>query len=326
MERIMFGENLEFQSSIGAPLYVVLNITNKCNLRCLHCFNDSPTSTKSACKELEDDQIIKIVKELGEMKVANVCFSGGEPLVRKQVLFNCLMLLGQRNVRTSIVTNGTLIDEQTAEMLNVLGVKEVQVSLDGCNEDTHEKLRQVKGCFNLALKGIRNLCYAGVTTSVSYTLNKWNVNDVEPIIEKLEDMQISALNIRPLLEIGAAAVKNELRAPTSKDYRQVVKTINKYKRKGIGFQIGFNDPISHIYYYRENKANTVIEIQSDGNIFPSYCIPISVGNVKVKSLREYWDSGLNSLWSNKKIQEIAKEIYSCRDLSEIINKINQEDI
>lgn len=325
MENMMFSDKLKFQNKIDAPLYVVLNITNKCNLRCLHCFNNSPTSTKSFCEELDDNQIIKVVKELGEMKVANVCFSGGEPLMKKQLLFNCLRVLEPKNIRTSIVTNGTLIDEQTAEMIKVLGVKEVQVSLDGCNEDTHEKLRQVKGCFNLALRGIKNLCHCGITTSVSYTLNKWNVKEVGLLIKKLKDMPISGFNIRPLLEIGEASKENQLSAPTSEDYRHVAKTINEYKRKGIKFKIDFNDPISHIFYYRESKVNTVIEIQSNGEIYPSYCIPISVGNVKENSLKKYWDYGLNSIWSNKKIREISKEIYSCKDLAEITKKLNEEN-
>ncbi len=325
MKRGMFSDMLKYQSNINAPLYVVLNITNKCNLRCLHCFNNSPTSTNSFYEELDDNQIVNVVKELGDMKVANVCFSGGEPLMKKQLLFNCLKVLANKNIRTSIVTNGTLIDEETAEMLSVLGVKEVQVSLDGCNEETHEKLRQVKGCFNLALRGIKNLCYFGITTSVSYTLNKWNIREVGPLIEKLSDMAISGFNVRPLLVIGEAAKETELASPTPKEYREVVKTINEYKRKGIKFKIDFNDPISHIYCYRENNVNTVVEIQSNGEIYPSYCIPISIGNVKENSLKKYWDYGLNSIWSNKEINEISKQIYSCNDLKEIIDKLNREN-
>ncbi|MGG7178450.1 radical SAM/SPASM domain-containing protein [Clostridium paraputrificum] len=322
MEEEVFATKEFSQISLSGPLYVVLNITNKCNLKCLHCFNNSPKSASLSSCELDDNEIIKLIEELGEMKVANVCFSGGEPFIRKELLFRCLKILGRLNIRTSIVTNGTLIDKQTAEMLNVLGVKEVQVSLDGSNEETHERLRQVKGSFNLALQGIKNLCHSGITTSISYTLNKWNASEVGELIDELSDIPIKALNIRPLLEIGAASfLNNKLTAPNSKQYRDVAKTIYKYKLKGTKFEIGFNDPLSHIYYYRETKVNTVIEIQSDGEIFPSYCIPISVGNVRDKSLRNYWDFELKQLWMNKKVEEIAKKIYSCKDLKEVTSDI-----
>lgn len=302
------------KDSITGPMYVVLNITNKCNLRCLHCFNGSPEySEKFELNDMSDNQILKIIDDLIDLRVANVCFSGGEPFMRKKLLFKCIYKLSVSGIRTSIVTNGTLIDDYNAQLLKVLGVKEIQISLDGSCAYIHEKMRNVKGCFEKAIQAIKYLKMYGITTSISLTTNIWNIFDIRKVSELAESLSIKNLNIRPLLILGEAK-KNELIAPNTKEYRYLARKIKVLQESMRNLNIKINDPINHIYYYRKADINTVIEIQNNGDVYLSYCIPKSLCNLKDISLKYAWDKFLKNGWKENEILNVANTIYCLEDL------------
>lgn len=298
---------------VTGPLYVVLNLTNNCNLSCLHCFNNSPNQCIKNVNDLSDIKILSIIDELIDLNVANVCFSGGEPFMREKLLFKCLYKLSKANIRTSIVTNGTLINKYKAEYLKVLGVKEIQVSLDGSCSEIHEKLRNVQGCFDKAINAIKLLNEQGVITSVSLTVNKWNVSDIENVSELVYQLGIPMLNIRPLLIIGEATKNQEINVSTSV-YRKISKEIKILNEKHQNFTIELNDPINHIYYYRNANINTVIEIQNNGYVFLSYCIPIALCDLKQVTLKEAWKNTLSNGWNLTAIKSIANNIFCIDDL------------
>ncbi len=305
------------KDNVIGPMYVVLNITNKCNLKCLHCFNGSPEYSESfELSDMPDNLILKIIDDLIDLRVANVCFSGGEPFMRKKLLFKCLYKLSISGIRTSIVTNGTLINKYNAELLKVLGVKEVQISIDGSCADFHERMRNVKGCFEKAVKAIKYLKMYGITTSVSLTTNKWNIYDIDKVCELVQQLSIKNLNIRPLLILGEAK-KNELISPKTKEYRYLAQTVKRLQEKMYNLKIEINDPINHIYYYRKANINTVIEIQNNGYVYLSYCIPKSLCDLKYTNLKDAWHKYLKNGWKIKEISSIANSIYCLDDLKKI---------
>jgi len=306
------------------PLYVVLNITNRCNLKCLHCFNGSSSTNQCSEYELSDEEVINVVKDVARLKVANFCFSGGEPLLRKELIYKSIKILSSHGVRCSIVSNGTLIDYNVAEKLKLLGVQEIEISLDGNCSETHERLRGVKGSFEKALKSVEYLCAIGITTSISYTLNSWNVDEVGPLIERLKDSGITSFYIRPLLVMGEASFHKENISPSLQQYRKVFKIMKKYQEQNYNFEIGITDPINHIYNLRNRVINNMVEIQSNGDLFPSYCIPVPIGNIKRHPLKDYWDKGLNRIWEFTSIGRLAEGIYSNKDLEKIISNIKTE--
>lgn len=302
------------KNDVTGPMYVVLNITNMCNLRCLHCFNNSPKyNTEKQVVDLSDKKILSLIDELIELKVANVCFSGGEPFMREKLLFKCLYKLSSANIRTSIVTNGTFIDKYKADYLKILGVKEIQISLDGSCPEIHEKMRNIEGCFDKAINAIKLLQGSGIITSVSLTVNKWNITDIENIYSLLKNLNITALNIRPLLMIGEA-LENQSINVSDCDYRLLAKKVKFLNEKKNGLHIEINDPINHIYYYKNANVNTVIEIQNNGYVYLSYCIPIALCDLKTISLKEAWSNTLKNGWKLTAIRSIVKNIYCISDL------------
>ncbi|MDO8303935.1 MAG: radical SAM protein [Sedimentisphaerales bacterium] len=153
---------------------VVWNITRLCNLKCVHCYNDSGgCETDRAATTAEAK---KVLDDLAAFGVPSVLFSGGEPLMRHD-LFELLGYAGQKGLRTVISTNGTLITKSAAAEIKKLGVSYVGISLDGIGE-INDKFRGVQGAFDRTVEGIRNCQDAGIRVGLRLTLTKRNIQDL----------------------------------------------------------------------------------------------------------------------------------------------------
>jgi radical SAM protein with 4Fe4S-binding SPASM domain len=175
------GDIVPKEASERKPI-VVWNITRACNLKCVHCYNDSgagkisnESTTKAAKAVLED---------LAQFRVPSVLFSGGEPLMRPD-LFELLGYASQLGLRTVISTNGTLITAEVAEKMKKQAVSYVGISLDGIGE-INDKFRGVPGAFDRAVQGVRNCRDLNIRVGLRLTLTKRNVQDLERLFDFFE--------------------------------------------------------------------------------------------------------------------------------------------
>jgi len=175
------GEVVPKRASERRPI-VVWNITRACNLRCVHCYNDSGAS--KARNELSTDEAKVILDDLAQFGVPSVLFSGGEPLMRSD-LFELIGYAGQRGLRTVISTNGTLITAEVAENIKQQGVSYVGISLDGVGQ-VNDTFRGITGAFDRAVQGIKNCQDVGVRVGLRLTLTARNVQDLEGLFDFLE--------------------------------------------------------------------------------------------------------------------------------------------
>ncbi len=165
---------------------VVWNITRACNLKCMHCYNDSGAS--KANDELSTNEAKVVLGDLSGFGVPSVLFSGGEPLMRHD-LFELIGYAVERGLRTVISTNGTLITTEAAKKIKQHGVSYVGISLDGIGK-VNDKFRGVGGAFERAVEGIKNCQDADVRVGLRLTLTKRNVRDLESIFEFFEENNI----------------------------------------------------------------------------------------------------------------------------------------
>ena len=165
---------------------VVWNITRQCNLKCVHCYNDS--GADRTCNDISNHDARAVLDDLADFGVPSVLFSGGEPMMRKD-LFDLISYAGDKGLRTVISTNGTLIDEEAAKQIKDRGVSYVGISLDGIGE-VNDRFRGVKGAFERALTGIRNCQNAGVRIGLRLTLTRRNVQDIEQLFDFLQKENI----------------------------------------------------------------------------------------------------------------------------------------
>ena len=165
---------------------VVWNVTRRCNLKCVHCY--AHADDRMFADELTTVQGKDLIDDLAQFGVPVILFSGGEPLVRKD-LPELADYAVQKGMRAVISTNGTLINADTAKILKDIGLSYVGISLDGM-EEINDKFRGVRGAFKKALKGIENCQQAGIKVGLRFTVNKFNVEEIPHIFDLLEEKDI----------------------------------------------------------------------------------------------------------------------------------------
>jgi radical SAM protein with 4Fe4S-binding SPASM domain len=184
---------------------VVWNITRACNLKCVHCYNDS-----GACKagdELSTAEAKGVLDDLVQFGVPSVLFSGGEPLMRPD-LFELIAYAVERGVRAVISTNGTLIKPETAKQMKEHGVSYVGISLDGIGP-VNDKFRGVTGAFERAVEGIKNCQDTGVRIGLRLTLTKKNVQDLERLFDFFEAKHIERACFYHFVPSGRGAAMSD---------------------------------------------------------------------------------------------------------------------
>jgi len=165
---------------------VVWNVTRACNLRCVHCY--AHAVERSLERELSREQGLALIDDLADFGVPVVLFSGGEPLVRPDLVELARYAVG-KGMRAVISTNGTLISRQKAEELKEIGLSYVGVSLDGM-EEVNDRFRGKKGAFREALAGIENCQAAGLKVGLRFTINRMNAQEIPKIFDLLERLEI----------------------------------------------------------------------------------------------------------------------------------------
>jgi len=161
--------------ALSTPLDLFWEVTNRCNLYCRHCYNDS--TTRSYEPSLE--QIRSVVDQLSSTKLRTIVISGGEPLMRKD-LQTILEWLRPMAFNLILATNGTLIDERNAAWLGQL-IDEVNLSLDAGNKLAYEKFRGRKGTFEKCLRGLRLLVKQNTSVVIQTTLSRFNIDSLEEL-------------------------------------------------------------------------------------------------------------------------------------------------
>jgi radical SAM protein with 4Fe4S-binding SPASM domain len=185
----------------GSPWKVTWNVTNKCNLRCLHCYVDS--AGRKSRGELDTKDGFALVDKMADAGVAIITLSGGEPLLRKDVYKIARRARGS-GIYVRMETSGTLIDRKTAKKLAAWGVRAVDISLDGGVPKTHDTLRQKPGCFMQASEGISNCAGTGSfdDVAVTMTLTGKNWKEVAIAYDQARRLRATSFHVSALLPLG----------------------------------------------------------------------------------------------------------------------------
>lgn len=212
----------------GSPIAVVWNYTDQCNLMCGHCYADA-NSLKE--KELTTRERFDIIDRLAEAGVVSLNFSGGEPLMRAD-LFDVAEYASQKRLLLSLSTNGTLIDRSCVEDMMRCGIQSVDISLDGMNPATHDRIRNVKGSFDLAVAGIKNCVEYGDFNEiiVNTTLTRSTVQEIPEIYEFVKDLGVTRYYVSRILPVGRG--KNFLEFDVSRDEK--IEILNFLYNKFLG--------------------------------------------------------------------------------------------
>jgi 12,18-didecarboxysiroheme deacetylase len=180
-------------------------MTRRCNLKCIHCYSNSADIDYP--DELTTEEGKKLIDDLASFGSPVILFSGGEPLLRPDLL-ELAQYATDKGMRAVISTNGTLITKEIAAKLQKIGLSYVGVSLDGL-EKTHDKFRGKKGAFASAIEGIRNCRDAGIKVGIRFTVNKHNLADVGAMFDLLDQKNIERMCFYHLVYTGRGSKLRE---------------------------------------------------------------------------------------------------------------------
>jgi radical SAM protein with 4Fe4S-binding SPASM domain len=170
-------------AAAGMPAPVVVwNCTGRCNLRCIHCY--ASAADRGANGQMDTAAGRQFISDLAEFGVPVILFSGGEPLLRKDI-FELAGFASAKGVRVALSTNGTLIDARTADIIQQTGFAEVGISLDGTRA-TNDRFRGKAGAYGEALQGIRHCIVRGIRVSLRLTITTHNYGELPAIFDLVE--------------------------------------------------------------------------------------------------------------------------------------------
>jgi len=295
------------------PLICGFYITSNCNLKCDMC-NLWRNPKK---EEFDFDLFKKVVDDLSKSGCYYLSFTGGEPLVAKNI-FEMLAYSKERIPFVHMVTNGQLVTKDLAKRLSKTNLDEISISLDGL-EKTHDKIRGVKGSFKKALESLQNLkTYApNVDLVVNTIISPENIDDLPEVVELVERMrlkhQFQPLNKHPIFENqkSKAIVKN-LKEEEILKINNFVKGIIK-KRNVINSKYFLSKiPV----FFRGEKLKGVA---SKKCINPYFFCEFRENNELYPCLLAYnWKNGfklkngLNDVFRSKEYKKSVKDLKACR--------------
>lgn len=276
---IRYGRNSKdlpshlLQFSADKKPVVVWNVTRACNLKCIHCY--AHAVERGDKSEIDHEKGLAVLDDLASFGVPVVLFSGGEPLVRPD-LVKLASYAVNKGMRAVISTNGTLITKEKARELKEIGLSYVGVSLDGMAA-VNDRFRGKTGAFRDAIAGIRNCQAVGLKVGLRFTVNRLNVAEIPPIFDLLEENDIPRVCFYHLVYSGrgSSLIEEDLdHEETRKAVDLIIDRTKDLHDRGISKEVLTVDnhadgPYLYLRMVRENdpRADEVLELlkMNEGN-------------------------------------------------------------
>jgi len=170
------------------PFVIVWNFTNACNLKCKHCYQSASTPLPT---ELSYEEKMRILRELDEMGIPLIALSGGEPAIHPHFI-DVIREGAKRGIYMAVATNGIPFSNmEFAERAVKAGLRYAEVSIDSIDPLKHDEFRGVKGAWDLAIQGIRNLVKLGISVGIATTLTKLNYKEIRDIVKLGEELGVT---------------------------------------------------------------------------------------------------------------------------------------
>lgn len=180
---------------------VVWNCTHTCNLRCLHCYYAA--EAEPSPNELTTEEARSFIDDLASFRVPVLLISGGEPLVRRDIL-DLAAYAAEKGIRVTFSTNGTLLTREIVRRMKSIGVGYVGISFDGVGS-VHDYFRAREGAFAASLAGVRLCLEEGQKVGVRFTMNRYNRDELPRIFDFIEAESIPRACFYHLVYSGRGA-------------------------------------------------------------------------------------------------------------------------
>ena len=301
-------------NNIRLPEFISLDVTYRCNLRCVHCYNNS--GERDYC-ELSRDELLDTAKQIVELQPFNLCICGGEPLCCPW-LEDVLAVFNGKIQRINMVTNGYAMTEAKAKMLKDNGINAIQISLDGAYAWQHDSLRGVPGAFEhdvAALGMLRSAGFYQLYTSILPTV--LNKDSLEDYIKLCISIGVSRVRSMPFIASGRGSLLGRGLMLNDREYfkyrRELARLALLYSDRII---VEWDDPLANMVPSKRELPKAV-SLFADGSIAASIYLPITLGNTRRHSLREYWFGGYSDAWEIPRLKEYIAPLTNLSGFDEL---------
>jgi radical SAM protein with 4Fe4S-binding SPASM domain len=174
-------------ASERVPLQVSIEVTRRCPLECLHCYNNLPMGDMEAKRrELSKEEHFRMLDELIEMDCFWILYTGGEIFARKDFL-EIYTYAKKKGFLITLFTNGTIINEQIADYLADWPPFAIEITLYGRTRETYEALTAIPGSYDRCLRGIKLLKEKGLPLKLKTVATSINKHEVIAMRQFAED-------------------------------------------------------------------------------------------------------------------------------------------
>lgn len=187
------------KKSHGELRLVAWETTRNCNLTCVHCRASADKGPFGG--ELDTPSAFRLLDQITQVGNPIIILTGGEPLLRPDI-FEIAEYGTQKGLKMVMAPNGTLITSRNAKQMSEAGIQRISISLDGADQESHDKFRGVKGAFEGALWGIEFAKNEGIEFQINTTITKTNLKEIPKILELAVRLEAVAHHIFLLVPTG----------------------------------------------------------------------------------------------------------------------------
>lgn len=288
------------------------SLTNACNLRCKHCYNNSGKITTG---ELSLDECFKVSDKLKRFGVEAVNFGGGECALSYKFIPLC-KYLNKLGIKISYTTNGTTYERIRNHLFLF---SDIGVSLDFANEKRHDLFRGKKGVFKEAISTIEKLVASGVNTEIVTCLTRLNspIKELERMYLLSKKMKVNYWRINRFRQNGRGKENNSSLSLSKEDLKRAYSYIAKHMPRNSNvpepiFRAAFGGRYS---IEGDPSGFSAFRIQANGEVTPSVFLQESGGNIKNIPIKEIMDSGIFRRIREREARGKCKKCpayYNCR--------------
>jgi len=297
-----------------------LEVTRHCNCKCYFCHNQNTFAKEGRLtkKDLSTEQIKYIIDQVSLTKVSKLRFTGGEPLVKPDIL-ELIKYAKSKGLQVRLNTNGTLIDKKTAEVLKKY-VDTVLISVLSVEKEENDSIVALKGGFEKKLEAIKSLRGAKPDLLWGCTvITKKNIDELEKIADFVYSMGFDYWFC--LRQVPSLQDKNSY---SYKDCKNLVeklllikeKYVEKYRDGEVlnnafpfcAYNKDIVNTIASGAIYGEGHSSLVID--PEGNVLVDYAYDEKMGNIFENSLEEIWNS--KKVKNFRELKFTPRECHSCK--------------
>ena len=294
-----------------APMLVIWEVTQACDLACVHC--RASAQSERHPKELTTEQGFRLLDQIRSFGEPLMVFTGGDPLKRPD-LYELIRYSVKLGLRTNVTPSATpLLTAPAIEAFQEAGITRMAISLDGPDAATHDQFRGIPGTFDRALFALRHARDIGLDTQLQTTVTRRNMAKLAEVAEIAKEVRTKMWSLFFLIVLGRAAEGDDLQAA---EYERVFEYMYELS-KTAPFGVKTTEAMHYRRYVAQRiKAEHGVTVNENakgiawrtagvsdgkgfvfvshtGEIFPSGFLPVSGGNVLNDSLPDvYRNSGL----------------------------------